>query len=258
MAQQYYRQYYFLPITLAVLLHAALFAYIFYALKLPSNFQFGHSQSTAIPSQPIVQAVSVDQAAVEREVAKIEQQQLALQSAHQQQQQKLQVEQKDLQQQQARTAKALAALQQARQAQQSTIQDLKLQRKRLAQQQAEQELQRKLYAAEQQRQQEAYNAQLAAMIGKYKQLISNAIYPNWLVSPKDQHLSTDLLINLSPSGVVLNVSVQKTSGNAAFDRSAVVAVYKSSPLPVPKDSATFQPFKQFKLTLQPQNIVASP
>lgn len=256
MAHHKYRQFYFIPIILAVLLHVALFAYIFYALKLPSDFHVSgaKSVSTAEPHR-IVQAVSVDQKSVEQEVAKIEQQQMTAQKAHQQQQQQLLNQQRALKQQQIRTAKAMAALSQERQAQQVGIKEIKQQRLRLARQQAEQELQRKLYATEQKRQQAAYNQQLAGVVDKYKQLISNAIYPNWLVSEKDRDFSTELLINLSASGVVLNVSVQKTSGSPAFDRSAVVAVYKSSPLPVPKEAAALAPFKQFKLTLQPKNIV---
>lgn len=257
MSHNHYRQNYIVPILLAILLHAALFAYIFYALQLPSDYNFSAAKPTSAPEpRHIVQAVSVDQKSVEQEVAKIEQQQMAAQKAHQQQQQQLLTQQRALKQQQARTAKAMAALSQERQAQQVGIKEIKQQRLRLARQQAEQELQRKLYSAEQQRQQAAYDKQLAGVVDKYKQLISNAIYPNWLVSQKDRDLSTELLINLSTSGVVLNVSVQKSSGNPAFDRSAVVAVYKSSPLPVPKDAAALTPFKQFKLTLQPKNIVA--
>lgn len=256
MAQHHYRQYYFIPITLAVLLHIALFAYVFFALKLSSDMTFSATQA-ALTSRPIVQAVSVDQHSIEQEVAKIEQQQLAAQAAHQKAQQTLVAEQLALQQQQTRTAKAMAALSQARQAQQVGIKEIKQQRLLLARQQAEQELQRKLYSAEQKQQQAVYNKQLAGIVNKYKQLISNAIYPNWLVSQKESDLATQLLIHLSPSGLVLNVSVQKSSGNPAFDRSAVVAVYKSSPLPVPKEAAAFAPFQQFKLTLQPKNIVAS-
>jgi colicin import membrane protein len=52
--------------------------------------------------------------------------------------------------------------------------------------------------------------------------------------------------------------VQKSSGIAAFDNSAVAAVYKSSPLPVPKDPQAFGVFRSFKLTLKPENIKGAP
>jgi colicin import membrane protein len=91
-------------------------------------------------------------------------------------------------------------------------------------------------------------------VSKYNSLILNAIYPNWIVNDKQKNLSTDLLINLAANGTVLNVTVQKSSGLASFDRAAVAAVYKSSPLPVPKDPQAFAVFKEFKLTLKPENI----
>ena len=52
--------------------------------------------------------------------------------------------------------------------------------------------------------------------------------------------------------MVLNVSVLKSSGNEALDRSAIAAVNKASPLPVPKDSAAFSAFRNFTLTVKPE------
>ena len=72
------------------------------------------------------------------------------------------------------------------------------------------------------------------MIGQY-----------WLVSRDvDKALRCQFLIRLAPGGVVLDVVLQQGSGNAAFDRSAQTAIYKASPLPVPKDSALFDQFQR--------------
>lgn len=253
MPKQQSHENYFLPILLAVVLHVLLFVYIFYSLKLPTQLTYTTAKLSQQPKVPI-QAVSVDQQEVEKAMAKIQQQQLAIVKAHQQEQQQLNNKRNELKQQQTRTAKALAALKAQQQAQQNTIKDLEHQRMLLARQQAVQELQDKLQQAQRQ-QQIAFDQKLAKIVDRYKQLIVNSIRPNWLVSKQDMDLSTDLLINLAPSGVVLNVSVAKSSGSSAFDRSAITAVYKSSPLPVPKNGSAFAPFKQFKLTLQPEQIL---
>jgi len=53
-------------------------------------------------------------------------------------------------------------------------------------------------------------------------------------------LSCKLRINLLPDGEVVGVSIVQSSGNEIFDRRALTAVQKASPLPVPDDPATFE------------------
>jgi colicin import membrane protein len=59
-------------------------------------------------------------------------------------------------------------------------------------------------------------------------------------------------LRLEPGGQVVpdSVHVIEGSGNAAFDQSVVVAIYKASPLPVP-DGAEFEMFKDFNFVFKP-------
>ncbi|PLY15673.1 MAG: cell envelope integrity protein TolA [Sedimenticola sp.] len=63
-------------------------------------------------------------------------------------------------------------------------------------------------------------------------------------------LKCTLRVRLAPGGAVLAVSVVKSSGNDAFDRSASAAVYKADPLPVPSDSL-FEKFRDITFEFNP-------
>ena len=54
-------------------------------------------------------------------------------------------------------------------------------------------------------------------------------------------------MQIGPGGVVINVSVARSSGNPALDNSARAAVFKASPLPVPDDPDLFNAFRQITL-----------
>ena len=61
-------------------------------------------------------------------------------------------------------------------------------------------------------------------------------------------------ISLVPTGEITDVHIVKSSGNAALDRSAELAVWKVAKLPVPKDLVLFEKeFRQFNLNLRPEN-----
>jgi len=95
-------------------------------------------------------------------------------------------------------------------------------------------------------------------VNKYKALILQTIGQNWLVPGRaDKKLTCELLIRVAPGGMVLDVQVIKSSGDTALDRSARMAVLKSSPLPVPTDAAAFDAFRQFVLKVKPENITAN-
>jgi colicin import membrane protein len=252
------------PFLLAVLLHVVIFIFVFFTISFPSQ---PTSMPSAAPEQVnVVKAVTVNQAQVDQEMARIQQQNDAAKAAQQAREQRAAQQRVEAKRQQERAEKALAAVkaEQARltqQKQQQAAQQQKLaqqkaqQAKQQKQQAAQQELQQKLQA-EQQELAAANAKRVAGEVNKYNALILNAIYPNWIVNDKQKNLSTDLLINLAPDGSVLNVTVTQSSGSANFDRSAVAAVYKSSPLPVPKDPQAFAQFRQFRLTLKPDNIVS--
>lgn len=90
-------------------------------------------------------------------------------------------------------------------------------------------------------------------IDKYRGLISQAISQYWIVpGSTDKELSCVLLIQVARGGMVLDVKLVRGSGNATLDRSAVAAVYKASPLPVPSDKELFDLFKEIRLTVRPE------
>jgi len=96
------------------------------------------------------------------------------------------------------------------------------------------------------------------LVDKYKALILQAISQQWVVpSHVDKHLTCELLIKLAPGGVVVDVSITKSSGNALLDHSAKTAVFRASPLPVPDDIYSFESFREFVLKVKPENILES-
>ena len=62
-----------------------------------------------------------------------------------------------------------------------------------------------------------------------------------------------LSVQTIPGGEVIRVTMDKSSGNDIFDRRAIVAVEKASPLPLPVDVAIFDrlPLREFKFRFKP-------
>lgn len=93
-------------------------------------------------------------------------------------------------------------------------------------------------------------------VDRYKALILQAISEQWIIpTHSNKKLYCELIIRVAPGGMVLDVQVIKSSGDVALDYSARAAVLKASPLPVPKESAAFEPFRKFVLKVKPENIV---
>lgn len=98
----------------------------------------------------------------------------------------------------------------------------------------------------------ANQAQVASTISKIRARVENRW--NRPLSAK-AGMSTLLRISLLPGGEVANVIVATSSGNAAFDASAVDAVHRASPLPVPDDVGVFsQSFRNFTLKFSPEDL----
>ncbi len=93
-----------------------------------------------------------------------------------------------------------------------------------------------------------------AEVDQYGALITQQVEQNWIVPQNVDNLSALLEIQLAPGGMVLSVKILKSSGNAVLDRSAVAAVNKASPLPVPKDKVAFDAFRRFTITVKPEGM----
>ncbi len=90
----------------------------------------------------------------------------------------------------------------------------------------------------------------------YRARIISQIEQHWVIPPGDANskASCQLLVHLAAGGKVTSVRVLRSTGRAALDRSAKVAVMRASPLPVPKDPALFSSFKTLRLTLKPEAL----
>jgi colicin import membrane protein len=94
-------------------------------------------------------------------------------------------------------------------------------------------------------------------IDRYKAMVRQQIMRYWVVqSGLAKQEPTKLFVRVAPTGTVLDVKVVQSSGNEALDRSAIAAVYKASPLPVPQDPDLFRAFRELRLTLRPDSILS--
>jgi colicin import membrane protein len=259
----------------AVVFHLLIFGLLLFHLPGKAPAPIVHK------STRIVHAVTVDQKAVDKEVARIKQQVLDKQAHEKAEMAKLKAAEKklaDLKRKQVAAKKQIEAdkkahalaLKKLEAKKAATKKDLAALAKRKALEKAQaktradeaaakklqqkaNQLQRKLAA---EKEQAARSQAIEGEVNKYKGLIVEAIAQRWLVPQgTDRAVSCKLNIHLAPGGTVVNVTVVKSSGNLLLDRSAVAAVYKASPLPVPQKSSAFDEFRQFQLTVKPEGYI---
>lgn len=87
-------------------------------------------------------------------------------------------------------------------------------------------------------------------------LIQQTISRNWVRPPSARTgMVVTLRINLLPGGELNSVNVIESSGNPAFDRSALAAVQKAGRFPVPNDPVKFDRyFRSLKLRFNPEDL----
>lgn len=96
----------------------------------------------------------------------------------------------------------------------------------------------------------------AAIIDQYRGLITQRVENKW-TRPLSARagMTVTLRISMLPGGEVANVVPTVSSGDTAFDMSAVDAVRSASPLPVPTDVAVFnQSFRNFIIKFSPKDL----
>ncbi|MDH4040941.1 MAG: cell envelope integrity protein TolA [Gammaproteobacteria bacterium] len=98
----------------------------------------------------------------------------------------------------------------------------------------------------------------AEMAASYAALIQQTVINYWSRPPSARNGMEALLsIQLIPTGEVVSVTVIKSSGNSAFDRSAVNAVQKAGSFPELQNlpSREFeQTFRRFSLLFRPEDL----
>lgn len=114
--------------------------------------------------------------------------------------------------------------------------ELKRQEEERKQKEAEKALQEQL-AKEQAEEQRKQDLTLQQKIARD---IYDKVTKNFNRTGLPDELSCELHVKLLPGGEVIDVSVSKSSGNEIFDRRALTAVQKASPLPVPEELETFE------------------
>ena len=90
----------------------------------------------------------------------------------------------------------------------------------------------------------------------YVAQIQREIVQNWSRPPSARNGMEALLrVMLIPTGEVIDVKVEDSSGNDAFDRSAVLAVTKAQRFVVPTDSQRFErDFREFTVLFRPDDL----
>ncbi|MEE9552581.1 MAG: cell envelope integrity protein TolA, partial [Gammaproteobacteria bacterium] len=88
----------------------------------------------------------------------------------------------------------------------------------------------------------------ALLIDKIKAEIYDKVSNKFNKTGLPENLKCALRVKLLPNGEIIDVSVAKSSNNSIFDRRAITAVQKASPLPVPTDIATFERLKLRDIT----------
>jgi len=96
------------------------------------------------------------------------------------------------------------------------------------------------------------------MAASYAALIQQTVVSYWSRPPSARNgMETLLAIQLIPTGEVVSVSVLKSSGNTAFDRSAINAVEKAGSFPELQSlpSREFEKtFRRFRLLFRPEDL----
>lgn len=92
----------------------------------------------------------------------------------------------------------------------------------------------------------------------YVALIARTVEDNWSRPPSARNgMEAELLLQLIPTGEVVNVTLSRSSGNGAFDRSAINAVQKAERFPELQNvpSRIFeQNFRRLRLLFKPEDL----
>lgn len=96
-----------------------------------------------------------------------------------------------------------------------------------------------------------------SVIDKYRLPIQQKIQQFWSRPPSARRgMQVTLNIQLIPGGEVVAVKVVKSSGNAAFDQSAVTAVNRAKTLPTPTDPRVFDRYyRNINLIFSPEDLL---
>ena len=93
--------------------------------------------------------------------------------------------------------------------------------------------------------------------GNFDDLIRKEVSGRWSRPPSARNgMSVTVQVNMLPGGIISNASVLRSSGDAAFDSSAVTAVRNVGQIPEMQgiSPADFAPYRSFKMTFTPEDL----
>jgi len=123
--------------------------------------------------------------------------------------------------------------------------DKKLQDERRRQQEAR-------IKSEQERVRKDADAATLSEIDRYKVKIQSKIRRNIIMPPDvPANAEAKFFVRVMAGGDVVEVVLEKSSGNAAYDSAAERAIYKSRPLPLPTNPELERVFRELRLSLKP-------
>ena len=85
----------------------------------------------------------------------------------------------------------------------------------------------------------------------YRNSLENHIKQGWRWMEGGKRLRAQVIMQISPSGVIDDAKVVGSSGNSYFDDSVLRAVQKASPVPVPPEKL-YEQFKEVRITFDSQ------
>ncbi len=185
----------------------------------------------------------------EQQKAKEVAQQKELEKQKEQEKQKALEKQKELEKKEIEKQKALR---------EERERQLEQQLRRAEEDEARRQQERKNALEAQRIAQETARARVAyeeSEVARYTGLIKERIESKWRKpASANSQMVTMLLIRLFPTGDLDRAEVVESSGNAAFDLSALNAATSVAKYPVPQDREVFEKnFRQFRLAFSPKN-----
>lgn len=246
---------YALPVVVSLALHAVLFGFVFWGWEVSST-----PKRVAVPKTIKATVVQLEASAPTPAAAPQPAQRtidVAAQRAEAERQR--QAEERRRQEQRLQQQKKEQEERERRERERQEQERKEAERRAQEQREAEQRRLQEAIAAEL----EAERAQLeaeqsAVMAASYSALIEDRIVRNWSRPPSARNdMVTELQIQLVPTGRVVGVTIVKSSGDSAFDRSAERAVWKAEQFPELQQlpSTVFeQQFRQFTLRFNPQDL----
>jgi colicin import membrane protein len=107
------------------------------------------------------------------------------------------------------------------------------------------------------RQQAVADTQGEQVAGDYDDLIRSLVSQAWSRPPSARNgMSVTVQINMLPDGTITNASVVRSSGDAAFDSSAVTAIRNVGRVNEMQGigASDFAPYRSFKMTFTPEDL----